>query len=117
MRLHLVERLRLLGRLERVAFKPLILFEGLGEVSTLAAASLVPELSLAMTCITFVELHEFTVILLLLPGNTLLLLVRITALFRPLRVLIASAVSFRNIIVSKFLYRHHFGRLIDSINL
>ena len=57
MRLHLVERLWLLGRLERVAFEPLILFEGLGEVSTLAAASLVPELSLAMTCISLVEFH------------------------------------------------------------
>ena len=117
MRLHLVERLWLLGRLERVAFEPLILFEGLGEVSTLAAASLVPKLSLAMTCIAFVELHEFTVILLLLPGNTFLLLVRITTLFGPLRVLVTSAVSFRNIIVSKFLYRHNFGRLIDSIDL
>ena len=57
MRLHLVERLWLLGRLERVAFEPLILFEGLGEVSTLAAASLVPELSLAMTCISLAEFH------------------------------------------------------------
>ena len=117
LRLHLVERLWLRGRLERVAFEPLVLFERLGEVSTLATASLVPELRLAMTCTGLVELQEFSVILLLLPGHTFLLLVRVPALFGPLRELITSAVSFRNIIVSKLLYRHNLGRLISPVDL
>ena len=63
MRLHLVERLWLLGRLERVAFESLVLFEGLGEVSTLPTASLVPERSFTVTCIALVELHNTAVFL------------------------------------------------------
>ena len=117
LRLNLVELLWLRGRLESVALEPLILLERLGKVSTLAAASLVPELSLAMARIALVELEKLAVILLLLSGNALFLLVGVAALFGALRVLATSAVSFRNVIVPKLLNWHDFGRLFGSINL
>ena len=117
LRLNLVELLWLRGRLESVALEPLILLERLGKVSTLAAASLVPELSLAMARIALVELEKLAVILLLLSGNAFFLLVGVAALFGALRVLATSTVSFRNVIVPKLLNWHDFGRLFGSINL
>ena len=115
--LDLVEVLGLLGRLESVALESGILFEGLRKISSLAAASLVSELSIAVAGTALVKFEEFTVILLLLSCKTLFLLVRVTALLGSLRILAASAVSFRDVIVPELLDRNNFGRLFGSIDL
>ena len=115
--LDLVEVLRLLGRLESVALESGILFEGLRKLSSLAAASLVSELSVAVAGTALVKFEEFTVILLLLSRKALFLLVRITALLGSLRILATSAVSFRDVIVPELLDRNNFGRLFGSIDL
>ena len=109
--------LRLLGRLESVAFESGILFEWLRKISPLATASLVSELSVAVAGTALVKFEEFTVILLLLPCKALFLLVRVTALLGPLRILATSAVSFRDVVVPEFLDRNNFGRLFGSIDL
>lgn len=117
LRLDLVEVLRLLGRLESVALESGILLEGLRKISSLAAASLVSELSVAVAGTALVKFEEFTVILLLLSRKALFLLVRITALLGSLRILATSAVSFRDVIVPELLDRNNFGRLFGSIDL
>ena len=76
-------------------------------------ATLIPQLSLAVARILG-QLGE----LVRVPIEDLFfLLVRVTALLGSLRILAASAVSFRDVIVPELLDRNNFGRLFGSIDL
>lgn len=99
------------GLLECVALQSAVLLQLLRKVPSLTASALVSQLRVrARRVLQFEELA-----ILLRVSVHSVLLVRVAALVRTIRVLATPAVPLRDVVVPKLLHRHNFGGFLSPV--